>query len=310
MIRSRTRMLNQLSDIDIRLLRVFKAVVEQGGYSKAEIILNINRSTISIHMSDLEARLGIILCNRGRGRSIFTLTEEGKQVYQAILELFGHIGHFRDRVNAIQSQLSGNLRIALPDDILEIPYIDLETTLTHFHQQAPEVNIEILAHAPDEVDLDILNGQADVGINVVLTHKPGLEYKPLFKHTTGLYCGQKHPLFGIPADKLSLEQVVSYDLVGSGSRFCRDISLRYDLFKKPANANHMSGRCLLILSGAYLGFLPDYYAGPLIKQNKIKKIDLDELNYEVDNALIYCKNGVKKVLVDLFARELCAHLPQ
>jgi DNA-binding transcriptional LysR family regulator len=49
----------QLSDIDLRLLRVFIAVTESGGFAAAEIKLNINRSTISTHISDLEARLGM-----------------------------------------------------------------------------------------------------------------------------------------------------------------------------------------------------------------------------------------------------------
>jgi DNA-binding transcriptional LysR family regulator len=49
----------QLSDIDLRLLRVFIAVTESGGFTAAEIKLNINRSTISTHISDLEARLGM-----------------------------------------------------------------------------------------------------------------------------------------------------------------------------------------------------------------------------------------------------------
>ena len=44
----------QLSDIDLRLLRVFRTVVECGGFSVAESVLGIGRSAISQQMSDLE----------------------------------------------------------------------------------------------------------------------------------------------------------------------------------------------------------------------------------------------------------------
>lgn len=294
----------QLSDIDIRLLRVFKSVVEYGGYSKAEIALNISRSTISIHMSDLETRLGMTLCNRGRGRSSFTLTDQGREVYKAIIDLLGHLNQFRDRVNAIQSHLTGELRIALPDDILEITQIDLASAIAHFRNKTPDVSIEVIAHSPNEVDLDILNGHADCGINVAQTKHPGLDYLPLFQHSTGLYCGQQHPLFDTPIESLTLQQVVEYDLVGSSSRYDPDILQRYAMFNIRARANHMSGRCLLILSGTYLGFLPDYFAKRWVDTGQLKKIDLPELNYNMDNAVISRRNADKKVLIELFIDEL------
>ncbi|VEB41567.1 chromosome replication initiation inhibitor protein [Chromobacterium violaceum] len=58
--------LGQVSDFDIRLLRLFRAVAECGGFSAAEGVLGISRSAISLQMGDLEKRLGIRLCQRGR----------------------------------------------------------------------------------------------------------------------------------------------------------------------------------------------------------------------------------------------------
>jgi DNA-binding transcriptional LysR family regulator len=67
--------LGQLSDMDLRLLRVFKVVVDCGGMSAAELELNISLSTISKHIKDLEQRLGLTLCHRGREG--FAVTDEG-----------------------------------------------------------------------------------------------------------------------------------------------------------------------------------------------------------------------------------------
>ena len=47
-------MVYRLNDIDVRLLHVYRAVVECRGFTSAQALLNINQSTISNHISELE----------------------------------------------------------------------------------------------------------------------------------------------------------------------------------------------------------------------------------------------------------------
>ena len=70
--------LGQLSDMDLRLLRVFRVVADCGGMAAAELELNIGSSTISRHIKDLETRLGFRLCRRGRAG--FPLTPWGPKI--------------------------------------------------------------------------------------------------------------------------------------------------------------------------------------------------------------------------------------
>ena len=93
--------LGQLSDMDLRLLQIFKSVVECGGMSAAELELNVGTSTLSRHMKDLETRLGMVLCRRGRAG--FSLTPEGHQVYEATLQLLGGVDLFRSRIDDIHA---------------------------------------------------------------------------------------------------------------------------------------------------------------------------------------------------------------
>ncbi|MGH8357340.1 MAG: LysR family transcriptional regulator, partial [Pseudomonas sp.] len=88
----------QLSGLDFKLLRVFKAVVEAGGFSAAQNELNVGLAAISKQISDLEIRIGMRLCTRGREG--FGLTEEGKLVYQASIELFASVDSFRDKLSS------------------------------------------------------------------------------------------------------------------------------------------------------------------------------------------------------------------
>src|SRR5687768_16909560 len=82
-----------ISDADIRLLKVFNAVVQCGGFAAAQVELNVGQSTISAHMATLESRLGVRLCERGRGG--FRLTEQGRHIHEAAQRLFREVESFR-----------------------------------------------------------------------------------------------------------------------------------------------------------------------------------------------------------------------
>ena len=76
--------LGRVTDVDLRLLRIFQTVVNCGGLSAAEIDLGIGRSTVSTHIAELEARLGTRLCQRGR--SGFSLTSDGKKILRGVAQ--------------------------------------------------------------------------------------------------------------------------------------------------------------------------------------------------------------------------------
>ena len=64
--------LQQITDFDLKLLKIFKTVAECRSFTTAESVLGISRSAISLHMTDLENRIGLRLCQRGRAG--FSLT--------------------------------------------------------------------------------------------------------------------------------------------------------------------------------------------------------------------------------------------
>ncbi len=291
-----------LTDLDLRLLRIFAAVAESGGFAAAEISLNINRSTISIHIADLEARVGMRLCNRSRGRSGFSLTEQGRALYQCVKEMEVYLEDLRYQINAIQSEVTGQLRIALPDDLLEMSAttIDMAPVIAAFCEQAPKVDLSIIARSPIELDFDILNGHAEMGINTVFVRRPGLEYIPVSRHTNHLYCGPNHPLYEQAAEQVSLETVVRYELAASDSKVNADADRLISLFPHRGSAGHMEGRLLLINSGRFLGFLPDYYVAARGEKYPLRRVLPEHFFYHMENALIYKTGADKNRLVRMF----------
>ncbi len=111
--------LGQLSDMDLRLLQVFKAVVECGGMAAAELELNIGTSTVSRHVKDLETRLGLTLCRRGRAG--FALTPEGQRVYEETQRLLASVRGFRDSIDDIHARMGGQLAVAVFDKTASNP---------------------------------------------------------------------------------------------------------------------------------------------------------------------------------------------
>ncbi|WP_226649148.1 LysR family transcriptional regulator [Microbulbifer variabilis] len=292
----------RLSDIDLRLLRVFREVVRAGGLAPAEVALNIGRSTISVHISDLETRLGMQLCLRSRGRADFKLTPEGESLYQAILELDGHLEAFKSQVNAIQSHLTGTLRLVMPDDVLEIPQLDLPATIAHLRQQAPQLHLEVQLAAPQELELEILAGRADVGINPLHSRRPGLEYRPLFQHQSTLYCGAQH--LCAQADQVSEELLTQQELAAPSHAVLSGAAHLYRLFPKRSTANHMAARLSMILSGCFVGFLPDYLAQKYVETGKLKPLIAERFHYRIQNAATFKKSAAEHPAVQLFLQVL------
>ena len=86
-------MLGTVSELDLRLIRVFLTVVEAGGISAAQTALNTTQPTISAQLATLEARVGFRLCERGRGG--FSVTPKGSQFVEAARRLLAAAEGFR-----------------------------------------------------------------------------------------------------------------------------------------------------------------------------------------------------------------------
>src|SRR3990167_5687518 len=154
--------LGQLSDMDIRLLRVFKSVVECGGMAAAELELNIGTSTVSRHVKDLETRLGLTLCRRGRAG--FALTPEGTQIYQEALRLLAGADAFRASVDEIHRRMGGQLHIAVFDTTASNPKAPLGEAIALFAAQAPEVELHLHVAPINAIERGVIDGQFQVGV--------------------------------------------------------------------------------------------------------------------------------------------------
>jgi DNA-binding transcriptional LysR family regulator len=251
-------LLGQLSDMDLRLLKVFKSVVECGGMAAAELELNIGTSTVSRHVKDLETRMGLVLCRRGRAG--FALTPEGQRVYDETLRLLASVEAFRSSIDDIHHRMGGQLDVAVFDKTASNPQARVGDAIARFAPRAPEVRLNIHVGSINAIERGVIDGAFQVGIIPAHRSSKTLAYADLFGETMLLYCGARHPLFGAAHAGLTWEKLRAHAFAGLGFHSPNmELSHRARLVRK-ATGFDQEAIAMLVLSGQYLGFLPDHYA--------------------------------------------------
>jgi DNA-binding transcriptional LysR family regulator len=294
-------MIGRLSDIDLRLLRVFVGVVESGGFSLASARLNVSESTISSHMADLEMRLGMRLCERGRAG--FRLTDDGEEVYRATTELLDGAARFRDRLATLRSSLGGTLKLGLPDAIVTNPRAGLVECLQRYCERASEISLQIQILTPRELEHGVLNGSLHLAVAPEYRRVSGLEYVPLFVEHNLLYCGREHPFFALRDDAINSEMLDAADRISRGylERFDEEF------FSAPTHravVHQIEAAALLILTGRFIGFLPDHYAAEWVAEGRMRPIKPDTVVFRSPFTIITRRDGDSSQRVSAFILEM------
>ncbi len=272
-------LLGQVGDTEIRLLRIFKAVIECGGLSAAELELNIGRSTVSRHIKDLEDRLGLVLCRRGRAG--FALTADGQRVYDAAQRLLEAMDAFRGDVRDLHADLVGNLALGLFDKTVSNPQAHLGRAIRDFRRAAPEVSVDITVGTTNSIESAVIDGRFHVGIVPDHRRSDSLDYHELFNEQMFMYCGRQHPLFGADHGSLVWADLQDYDYAGLGFHSPNmDATHRLQL-RRRASVSDQEAIATLILSGCYIGFLPDHYAATFLRDGTMRRVEHPECMYDV-----------------------------
>lgn len=269
--------LPDLTAADLRLLRVFMTVAECGSFAAAQIELNVRQSTLSTQMATLEARLGETLCRRGRGG--FELTEKGRVVYDAGRQLFAGLAAFQDQLSGIRSRLKGELHIAIVDTVATNPANRLPDAIDRFKRRENEVEIRLELLPPAEIERGVLEGRFHLGVAPFFQHVPGLDYAPLFREAQALYCGARHPLHATADPLLPMEAIRGAAYVARGYMAKARLPQLADL-EPAATAVHMEAIALFILSGRYIGYLPEHYAAQWVTIGEMRALRPDQLRYQ------------------------------
>jgi DNA-binding transcriptional LysR family regulator len=262
--------LGQVSDADLRLLRVFQTVVECGGMASAELELNIATSTISRHVKDLETRLGLTLCRRGRGG--FSLTAEGQRVHDEARQLLASTDLFRASIDDLHQRMGGALHVAVFDKTASNPASRIAHAVTLFCRMAPDVALNLHVGSIQTIERGVLNGQFQLGVIPEHRRSASLAYDPLFGETMQLYCAPGHPLFEADDTHLTWDDVRALRFAGLGYHSPNMEATHRERLTRSATGFDQESVATLILSGAFIGFLPDHYAKGFVTLQRMRAL--------------------------------------
>jgi DNA-binding transcriptional LysR family regulator len=144
--------------VEIRELRVFVAVIEEGGMSAAARRLHMGQSTVSETISALERELGAALLMRTR--SGVHPTEPGLALAEGARKLI----HLHDRVRATvkaSGDAGGIVRLGVP---LELPVDFLPQVVATVSRESPGVTVDASHRSTTSQWASLRRGEIDLGL--------------------------------------------------------------------------------------------------------------------------------------------------
>ena len=302
-------MVSSFQDNDIKLLRVFREIVNSGGFSAAQIVLNTSASRISTQMSDLESRLGVRLCNRGRGG--FSLTEEGKIIYDEAEKLFRAIQDFRLKVSETKTQLAGEIRFGLLDNLVTNSEDRVPQAIARFKKRENNVHLDLVIEPPLSLETGVIEGRLHLAIGVFFHRIHSLNYRKILTETHHLYCGINHPLFSLTDQEIENIDLHQFDYANRKQAESEgELASNFGTVGTAAS-NNMEALSILVLSGTYLAYLPKDLALLWVKSGKMKSILPNKYQQETTVHLITKKGSQQQRAVEIFIDDLIqSHTPK
>ena len=145
--------------MNTKSLVTFKTILEVGSFQKAADRLGYTQSTVTFQIKQLEEELTLKLFEK-IGRRM-ELTQAGKDIMpyiDMILQGTEQISNYGKSL----SEISGSLKLAIPDSIL---IYNMQPFMQAFTHEAPNVQLIINSIQSGEINPSIADGTADIGIN-------------------------------------------------------------------------------------------------------------------------------------------------
>jgi DNA-binding transcriptional LysR family regulator len=179
--------------MDLAELRIFKAVVEEGGVLKAARKLHRVPSNVSTRVKQLEATLGAELFVRERKR--LHLSPSGKLLLA-----------YADQLLRLAEEARAAIGGSTPRGVLRLGALEsttasrLPAVLARYHQAYPEVRVELTTGTNDALTAAVLDRRVDAAFVAEVPSSSELAHLPLFAERLVLVSSLAHHRIRSPAD--------------------------------------------------------------------------------------------------------------
>lgn len=292
-------MIRNVSDMDLKLLRLFAAVVKCGGFSAAQAELDISHSNISMQISALETRLGYRVCERGKAG--FRVTEKGQKILDSAARIFQALDEFKEEAQSLSGQLTGDVYVGLADNIVTLASAHIDDAIARFYQRNHSAKLHIFVNSPAELEVAVIDRQLDVAISYFNRILPNVTYRSLYTEKVGVFCGKRHPLFNHPDVQpfdLQAADWIKYGFLSA------DLETMIVSNVSTATAYHLEAVVHAILAGTHLGFLPLHYARPWVDSGELRILLPEIMQQDVQHSMLTLNANPQSEAVAAFIEDL------
>jgi len=209
--------------LNLNALRVFAAVVERGGFSRAAESLRVSQPAVSKAVRELERQVGVELLDR-RQRTPHP-TEAGVLLAERARELFAAERAAEEELRAVRGLARGALRIAASTTVAT--YL-LPALLAAFRRRHPGISLFVASTNTRRVARLLVHRRVEVALVEGPVSHPRIEVVPWREDELIIVAPAGHPLArrrAVPARLLAGESFIVRE-PGSGTRAVAHAALR------------------------------------------------------------------------------------
>jgi DNA-binding transcriptional LysR family regulator len=271
--------------MELRHIYTFQAIVKEGSFLKAAEKLMYAQSTITLHIQQLEAELGVKLFIR-QGKKV-QLTEAGRSLQEQADSLVARAMALQQTMFDLVAGEAGHVRIGAiePTASLRLPQL-----LTPFCQERPRIRLTIEVGNTRTISQRVASGALDIGICSPPAAHLGLDFEPLFVEQLVLLLPEAHPLAS--AETIRVQDLAKQRLLLSEEDCSYRETIENALLKRRANPysgleiGSMETMKRAVQSGMGLALLPRASVTPPPEHTCLRKIDGLQLSLPIGLVLL------------------------
>lgn len=174
--------------MELRQLRYFIAIAEEGSFSRAAQSLHISQPSLSTQMKNLEKELEVTLLERSN-RGV-ALTKAGSGFFEQTRVLLARLEHAKGEAKRVDLGNSGVLSIGL---VSIAAYGILPPALRLFRSNFPLVDVHLHELTTDVQIREIRASRLDLGIGLAPVNEQGIRFEPVHQEELMLAAPAQHP---------------------------------------------------------------------------------------------------------------------
>ncbi|MFD1602012.1 LysR family transcriptional regulator [Flavobacterium artemisiae] len=173
--------------MEIRHLKLIKAIVEEGSITKAIDKLHLTQSALSHQLKEAEYQLGTAIFLRTNKKLV--LTKAGEKIYETANEILDKLSQTESQIKQMVFGEYGEIRISTE---CYSSYHWLPSVLKQFHLLYPNVELKIVTEATHYPLQKLLENTIDIAIISDQIKDNNIKYLELFQDEVVMVISENH----------------------------------------------------------------------------------------------------------------------